>query len=107
MKTIIEHMTTMIMMFILVFIFSAILTIGLQISNARLIHTSTIEKLQSSYYNIEIEELNAGLYEDWYFEIKEISNINTRRDFEVALNYNIKMPLMKKGISGRMVGYAR
>ncbi len=108
MKTTIEHTATMIVMFILVFLFTSIMTIGLQILDARLIHTSGIERLQSSYYNVSIDELNEELKEGWYFEIKELSSINTRKDYEVALNYRIEIPLFNAtSFKGRIVGYAR
>ena len=108
MKSMIEHMTTMIIMMVLIFVFTVIITVGLQIVNARLIHTNAIERLQSSFYNVPLEELNAGLDEGWYFEVDELSSVNTRRDYEVTLNYRIRMPLFNEnGIPGRIVGYAR
>lgn len=108
MKNLIEHLTTMIVMMTLIFVFTIIITIGLQIVNARLVHTSAIEKLQSSYYNVSLDEINNELDKDWYFEINELSSVNSRRDYEVILNYSIKIPLFtENGLRGRMVGYAR
>ena len=108
MKSLIEHLTTMIVMMTLIFVFTIIITIGLQIVEARLVHSSAIEKLQSSYYNLSIDEINNELNNDWYFEINELSSIKTRKDYEVILNYSIKIPLFTEdGLRGRMVGYAR
>lgn len=108
MKNLIEHLTTMIVMMTLIFVFTIIITIGLQIVEARLVHTSTIEKLQSSYYNLSIEEINNEINNDWFFEINELSSVNSRRDYEVILNYSIKIPLFtENGLKGRLVGYAR
>lgn len=108
MKSLIEHLTTMIVMMTLIFVFTIIITIGLQIVEARLVHSSAIEKLQSSYYNLSIDEINNELNNDWYFEINELSSIKTRKDYEVILNYSIKIPLFtENGLRGRMEGYAR
>lgn len=108
MKNMIEHMTTMIVMVVLVFVFTIIISVGLQIMNARLIHTSAIEQIQSSYYNVSVDELNAQVNDGWNFEVKELMAINTRKDYEVTLHYLIQLPLFKKGaIRGVLVGYAR
>ena len=108
MKTLVEHMTSMIIMFILIFVLTIVISVGLQIMNARLIHTSAIEKLQSSFYTVSLDDINTNLDSNWYFEINELSSINTRKDYEVALNYEIKLPLFSnENIKGRIVGYAR
>ena len=108
MKSMVEHMTTMIIMMVLIFVFTVIITTGLQIVNARLIHTNAIERMQSSFYNVPVSDLNAELDEGWYFEVNELSSVNTRRDYEVTLNYIIRMPLFSEGgVYGRIVGYAR
>ena len=107
MKTIVEQMTTMIILSISVLIFTFIMIISLQILNARLIHDSGIEKIQASYYTITVDDLNKNLKDNWYFEINELSSINTRKDYEVALNYVINIPLINNDLKGRIVGYAR
>ena len=101
-------MTTKVIMMILIFVFTIITTVGLQIVNARLVHTAGIERIQSSYYNVSLEELNSGLDPGWSFDVKELSSVKTRRDYEVTLNYLIRMPLLNDGgVYGRIVGYAR
>lgn len=108
MKSMIEYMTTMVITLILVFTFTIIISVGLQIMNARQIHTSGIEVLQSSYYGVTQDDLNSTLDEGWRFEITELNSVNTRKDYEVILYYLIRLPLFSETpIEGRFVGYAR
>ena len=104
----IEHMSTMVVMMILVFVFTIIISVGLQIMNARLIHSSAIEQIQSSYYNVSVDDLNAQVEKGWSFEVKQLQAVNTRRDYEVILHYLIQLPLFSRSaLKGTLVGYAR
>ena len=108
MKNMIEYMTTMIITIILVFVFTSIISIGTQMLNARLIHTSAIERLQSSYYSFDPNSLlNNNEYKEWFFEVKEESSVNTRKDYLVNLNYKINLPLFSSKIDASISGYAR
>lgn len=108
MKNMIEYMTTMIITIILVFVFTSIISIGTQMLNARFIHTSAVEKLQSSYYSFDPNSLlNSEEYKEWAFEIKEENSINTRKDYLVSLNYKINLPLFSSKIDANINGYAR
>ena len=108
MKTMVEQMTTTIVMMILVFVFTIIMSAGLQILNARLIHSSAIEQIQASYYSVDEADLNSQIDNNWRFEIKPLNYVNNRRDEEVILHYKIYLPLFKtSGIDGTIRGYAR
>ena len=108
MKNMIESMTTMVVTMVLVFVFTVIISAGLQILNARLVHSSAIEQIQSSYYNVSIEDLNNQIDDGWNFELKELASVKTRKDYEVVLHYLIYLPLFKQGgIKGTIIGYAR
>ena len=108
MKSMIEQMTTMIVMMILIFVFTIIISAGLQILNARLIHSGAIEQLQASYYSVSAEDLNRQVDEGWSFELKELNSVSTRKDYEVILHYLIYLPMFKQtGIHGTITGYAR
>ena len=111
MRSLIEHMVTMIVMMLMIFIFSFIITTGLEILDARLIHTSAIETIESSYYNVSESYLNDYLIsrgkKDWSFNVEELNSVNTRKDYLVTLNYSIKLPLFGNDINGEIRGYAR
>jgi len=104
----IEQMTTMIIMMVLIFVFTIIMSAGLQILNARLIHSKAIEQLQSSYYTVTVDDFNSQVEEGWNFEVKELDSVKTRKCYEVTLNYLIHLPLFsEEGIKGRIEGFAR
>lgn len=108
MKSMIEQMTTMIVMFVMVLVFTIIITVGVQILNARLIHSGAIEQLQSSYYSVTVDDLNRQVNDGWSFEIKELNSVKTRKDYEVILHYLIYLPIFRHtGINGTITGYAR
>lgn len=108
MKSMVEQMTTTVVMMILIFVFTIVMSAGLQILNARLIHSSAIEQIQSSYYSVNESDLNRQIDENWRFEIKPLNYVNNRRDEEVILHYKIYLPLFKKsGINGTISGFAR
>ncbi len=108
MKSMFEYMTTMIITIILVFVFTTIISVGTQMLNARLVHTSAIERLQSSYYSFDPNSLlNDDRYQEWSFEIREENSVNTRKDYFVNLNYKINLPLFTSKIDANISGYAR
>lgn len=101
-------MTTMIITMILVFVFTSIISIAVQMMNARLIHSTGIEKFESSYYTYDLNNLlNNEEMENWYFDCQELSSVKTRKDFLITLNYQIKLPLFDKEINSQFKGYAR
>lgn len=104
-----EYMTTMIVSMILVFLFTAIVGVGVQLLNARLVHSAAIENLQSSYYTYNPQViLDKNGFDDWHFSVKEVSgSVKTRRNYLVTLNYVVNIPLLNADINGKIEGYAR
>lgn len=101
-------MTTMIITMILVFVLTSIISIGVQLMNARLIHSAGIEKFESSYYTYNLNDLlNQDELKSWSFDCKELSSVKSRRDFLITLNYQINLPLFDKKINGQFKGYVR
>ncbi len=108
MKNMFEYMTTMFITMILVFVFTSIISIGSQMLTARLIHSTAIEKFESSYYTYNINELlESEELKDWSFSCQELNAVKTRRDFLITLNYKINLPLFDTKIAGELKGYAR
>ncbi|MDO4500328.1 MAG: hypothetical protein Q4B60_03525 [Erysipelotrichaceae bacterium] len=108
MKNLFEYLTTMIITMILVFVFTGIIGVSLQMLNARTIHNEAINKIQASYYLVSADDLNRSLKEGWRFEVKELSSVKTRKDMEVILHYSVSMPFFKSNtINGRISGYVK
>lgn len=110
MKSMFEYMTTMIVTMVLVFMFSVVISIGTQILNARLIHSIAIDNIEASYYNFDPNSLlKDDLFKGWKFDKpKELSSVNTRKDYLVTLNYKINIPLIDASINNlKIEGYAR
>lgn len=101
-------MTTMIITMVMVFVFTSIISIGVQMMNARLIHSAGIEKFESSYYNYDLNDLlNQNELKGWSFNCQELASVKSRKDFLITLNYQINLPLFDKRINGQFKGYVR
>lgn len=105
MKTIVEHMITMVILSIMVFVFSGIISVEQQIINARNYHTQVIENIQ-----------NIGSYEDQNFTsyIEKIKNdklsIEVSSDklyATVKYDFDIYVPLLGKVDNNTIIGYSR
>lgn len=105
MKTIIEHMITMIVLSLMIFVFSGIITVEQQIINARNYHTQAIEKLQ-----------NIGSYDDENYQtyVQSINNEKITIDVSsdklyatVKYNFDIIVPLLGTIDNNTIIGYAR
>lgn len=111
MKNIIEHMVTTLIMVIMLFIFTSIMLAELQIENARNIHTTAINQIQSSYYTADIDGINTQLQEKfgdgWSLTAEKINSVNSRQDYLVTLDYTVYMPVFNISKTGKLQGYAR
>lgn len=110
MKMMFEHMVSVIIMIILLFIFTSIVMTEVQIVGARRIHTSAINQIQSSYYMVDINEMNNLLhktYPSWNIKAEELKSVNSRKDYKVSLNYDVIIPVFNIKKSGIIEGYAR
>ena len=105
MKSIIEHMITMIILTIMIFVFSGIISIEQQIINARNYHTQVIEKIQNigSYDNDVFKDVSNKLQND-YLEIK----VSTDKLYATVIyKFNIVIPLLGTIDDNTIIGYAR
>lgn len=110
MKTMFEHMITVIVMVIMLFIFTSIVMTEVQIVGARRVHASAINQIQSSYYAVDINALNDKLHEtypNWNLSSSLIESVNTRKDYKVKLDYEIMIPVFNIKKKGMIEGYAR
>lgn len=106
-----EHMVTTLIMIVILFVFTSIMLCELQIENARNIHTTAINQIQSSYYTADIEGVNLQLQEKfgdgWSLTATKINSVNSRQDYLVTLNYKVYMPIFNISRTGIIQGYAR
>ncbi|MDD6004808.1 MAG: hypothetical protein PUC68_03985 [Firmicutes bacterium] len=110
MKTMFENMLTVIIMVVLLFVFSSIVASEIQIINARKIHTSAISQIQSSYYTVDINEMNNTLHNDypgWNLKVEKLNSVKSRQDYKVILEYQIIIPVFNIIKEGVIEGYAR
>lgn len=119
MKQIMEHMLTTILMVLTLFIFASVLFVEMEIITARTVHTSAINQIQSSYYSVNINDMNDALHEKytqkdadgnylWNISAyEETEGVASRKDWVVRLDYAIYMPFFNITKKGSIDGYAR
>lgn len=102
MKTMFDNMISLIVMTILVFIFSGIISIETQVINARNIHSRIIEIYENSNHEIGESYFNNALA-CGNVEFEEASNQET----EIIYNYTVTIPFINMNNDYRIVGYAK
>lgn len=111
MKSMIETMVTTIVMVILLFVFSSIAASQMYIMGARRVHTSVINQLQSSYYQVSVDDLRdrvKAINSNWDLEVEEVSSVSNRKDYLVRLTYTVPVIFFSGGSNtGIIEGYAR
>ena len=111
MKNIMEHMVTTLIMVVILFVFTSVMLCELQIENARNLHTTAVNQIQSSYYTADIDGINVQLQEKfgdgWSLTAEKINSVNSRQDYLVTLNYKVYMPIFNISKTGVIQGYAR
>lgn len=108
MKSIIEHMITMVVLSVMVFVFSGILSIEQQIINARNYHTQVIEKIQDigSYEGDTFDTVSNKLIDDSKNNLRiEVSN--NKLFAKVEYDFRIIVPLLGVIEDNTIEGYAR
>ena len=105
MKTIIENMITMIVLTMMVFVLSGILTIEQQIINARNYHSQIIEKLQNidSYENDAFNNFRKRYANDRLTIMVD----EDKKSAEVKYIFDINVPLIGTIEKNTITGYAR
>ena len=102
MKTMFENMVSLIVMMILVFLFTGIISIETQVINARNIHSRVIELYQNSFHYLSPEDFNKEI-KNGYIEI----NDSDCDEYEVIYTYDVTIPFINIIDTQRIVGYAK
>lgn len=102
MKTMFENMISLIIMMILVFVFTGIISIETQVINARNIHSRVIELYQDSYHFLSSDDFNRQLRKG-NIEINEADY----GEYEVIYSYDVTIPFLNIVDTQRIVGYAK
>lgn len=101
MKTMFENLISLIVMMILVFVFTGIISIETQVINARNIHSRVIELVQNSNHTLSSDYFNSNINNGCV-------SINKKGDeYEVIYNYDVKIPFLNISDEYRIVGYAK
>ena len=83
--------------------------VNLEIEAARQFHSAAIERIQASYYSgYVINECKANAKQAGYeLMVNNTAVYEDIKEYYVALNYNIKIPLLDTAIDGIIEGYAK
>lgn len=110
MKIIFEHMTTELMLIVMLFVFSVFSIIDAQVLAARRIHASVVDQMQASYYSVDIDAYNEALqekYPDWKITVTELDTYETRKEYIVELEYEVIVPMFNITKNQTISGYVR
>lgn len=102
MKTMFENMISLIVMMILVFVFTGIISLETQVINARNIHSRVIELYQNSNHTLSPQYFNNCISNG---EVTFSSNDNN--ETEVIYTYNVSIPFININDEYRIVGFAK
>ena len=118
MKGLIEAFISTILFVLILFGIASYGLTELQLVNARSVHTSVVNQVQSSYYSVNVDELNDKLThnsdgsvnpltKDWRVDIEWINASPSRQDCVVTLTYKVVNPAFGITQWGQIQGYAR
>lgn len=112
MKTLIDNYVSTIVFVIIIFAIASFSTVEMQVLAARSVHSSAVSQIQSSYYTVDIDSINAKIEEilpgsGWYIESTVLNTVNNRQDRLVTLHYKVSLPLFGVSRDGIIQGYAR
>lgn len=102
MKTMFENMISLIVMMILVFVFSGVISIETQVINARNIHSRVIELYQNSNHT-----LSSSYFNDAISNGEITINSKEEGETEIIYTYGVNIPFINVKDSYRIVGYAK
>lgn len=102
MKTMFENMVSLIVMMLLVFVFTGIISVETQVINARNIHSRVIELYQNSYHFLSSDDFNKQLT-NGFISIKD----GNYGEQEVIYTYDVNIPFLNITDTQRIVGYAK
>lgn len=109
MKNIFSITITIIAVIILGLLAGVFINVNLEIQAAREFHSSVVERIQASYYsNYVIEECKTNASKAGYqLIINNTAVYQDIREYYVALEYHVKVPLLQTSMNGKIEGYAR
>lgn len=102
MKTMFENMVSLIVMMILVFVFTGIISIETQVINARNTHSRIVELYQNSFYTLSAADFNEQINKG-FVEIKHHDD----NDDEVIYTYDVNIPFLNIHDTQRIVGFVK
>lgn len=118
MKSMIEHMATTVIMVLFLLVFSSVLLAEMQITNARKVHSAALDKIETSYFTVDVTQMNDILHEQysqkdaagnyyWNISVKDDTTLQTRQSYVVSLDYVVIVPVFNLKKTGTIEGYAR
>lgn len=118
MKGLVESFVSCVLFVLILFGISSYGLTEIQMVNARSVHTSVINQIQSSYYSVNEDEINYklthkedgsvnSLTKDWHIDMDWIESSPSRQDMVVTLTYKISNPAFGITQWGQIEGYAR
>lgn len=102
MKTMFENMISLIVMMIMVFVFTGIISIETQVINARNTHSRVVDVFQESYHTLSSLDFNRKLNKGNI----QINNVDYG-EYEIIYTYDINIPFLNITDTQRIVGYAK
>ena len=102
MKAMFENMISLIIMMIMVFVFTGIISIETQVINARNTHSRVVEIFQDSYHTLSSSDFNRKLNKG-RVEI----NDSDYGEYEIVYTYDVNIPFLNITDTQRIVGFAK
>lgn len=110
MKIAVELIVDMLSWVVEIFLAFSLLYGFMFMMTARNVHTSIINQVAASYYDLSESDINNELHQklpDWNVTLQTIRQVNDRKDILVTLDYTIKIPVLDVTQAGTISGYAR
>lgn len=120
MRQMFDSFVSLIIFIMIVFGIVSFSVAEMQVMTARRIHTAVVNQVQSSYYNVDVNEINSKLKQsfgthreagadkaNWVVSVTPVKTVADRRDSLVTLRYRIILPVFNVAEEGQIDGYAR
>lgn len=110
MKNLIDNYVTVVLFTFLFYLLVSFGVVQMQIVGARHLHVGVIDTIQSSYFNVSIDQINdeiQSMYPSWYVEVEPVEAVANRKSQLVRLCYEVVWPLVGIKKEGTLEGYAK
>lgn len=113
MRSLVDNFVTIIVFVIIIFTIISFATVEMQLVSARHLHSSAVNQVQSSFYEVDADDLNAQMASSeafpasWHFDVEPVPTMGTRTDRLVRLTYTVVVPIFGIEKEGVIEGYAR